>query len=69
MNVDDLLILLQNHWIDDVTTFADERQRIQLALLLLTAAVTASRSCSLINTSKGKIEVEEKRVEDDSWDE
>lgn len=36
---------------------------------LLIAAFTASRPCSLINPSKGKInDIEVEEVEDDSWD-
>jgi hypothetical protein len=54
MSVDDLYRVLHHHWAGDTSIFADERQRVQLAMLLLTAAYTGSRPCSLLDTGKSR---------------
>lgn len=56
LSVDDLLLLLFHHWIVDTGVFPDEEQRLLLALLLLFAAYTGCRPCSLLDTSKKKPE-------------
>lgn len=42
MNVDDVYLVLHHHWILDTSVFPDERQRLQVALLLLPSAYTAT---------------------------
>lgn len=48
MNVDDLFLVLHHHWVLDTSVFPDERQRLQLALLLLLQAYTATRPGALV---------------------
>lgn len=43
MDVDDVYLVLHHHWIHDTSVFPDERQRIQLALLIQLQAYTATR--------------------------
>ncbi|EJP61053.1 FluG domain-containing protein [Beauveria bassiana ARSEF 2860] len=43
MNIDDVYLVLHHHWVLDTSVFPDERQRIQLALLILIQAYTATR--------------------------
>jgi len=50
MSVDDLLVVLHYHWALDTATFPHERQRVQLALLLLMIAYTASRPGALVES-------------------
>ncbi len=50
MNVNDLLLVLQYHWAFDTETFPHERQRVQLSLLLLMAAYTATRPGALVES-------------------
>jgi len=40
MSMDDLVRVLHHHWVLDTSTFADDRQRVQLSMLLLIAAYT-----------------------------
>jgi len=47
MNVDDVYLVLHHHWVLDDSVFPDERQRLQLALLLLLSAYTATRPAAL----------------------
>lgn len=54
LHINDLLLALHHHWFLDTETFPDERQRVQLAALLLTAAYTASRPGSLVYTNSPK---------------
>ncbi|KAL9082612.1 MAG: hypothetical protein Q9165_008843 [Trypethelium subeluteriae] len=49
--VDDLVDILHHHWKFDTSTYCDERQRVQVALLLTIAAYTGSRPSSMLNTS------------------
>ncbi|KAF2471333.1 uncharacterized protein BDR25DRAFT_223650 [Lindgomyces ingoldianus] len=48
MNVDDVYLVLHHHWVLDDSVFPDERQRLQLALLLLLSAYTATRPAALV---------------------
>ena len=50
IGLDDLYLLLYTHWVLDDSTFKDERQRIQVAIDLLTIAFFDCRSCSLFDT-------------------
>lgn len=43
MDVDDVYLVLHHHWVHDTSVFPDERQRIQLALMILIQANTATR--------------------------
>ncbi|KJK84922.1 hypothetical protein H633G_11257 [Metarhizium anisopliae BRIP 53284] len=43
MDVDDVYLVQHHHWVHDTSVFPDERQRIQLALLILLQAYTATR--------------------------
>ena len=54
LNVNDLLIVLQYHWASDVNTFSHERQRVQLALILLTAAFTTTRPGAIVEGAYAK---------------
>ncbi|KAB2570183.1 hypothetical protein DBV05_g11146 [Lasiodiplodia theobromae] len=48
MNVDDIFLILHHHWVVDSSIFPDERQRLQLAFLLLLSAYTATRPGALV---------------------
>ena len=50
IGLDDLYLLLYTHWVLDDSTFKDERQRVQIATGLLTAAFFGCRPCSLFDT-------------------
>ena len=48
LSAEDLGILLQWHWKYGTSTFANERQRVQMALLMLFSAFTGSRPATLL---------------------
>ncbi|KIX04163.1 uncharacterized protein Z518_07717 [Rhinocladiella mackenziei CBS 650.93] len=48
MDIDDVFLVLHHHWVLDTPVFPDERQRLQLALLLLLSAYTATRPAALV---------------------
>ena len=48
LSAKDLGILLQWHWKYGTSTFANERQRVQLSLLMLFSAFTGSRPATLL---------------------
>lgn len=48
MNVDDMYLVLHHYWVLDALVFPDERQRSQLAPLLLFSAYTATRPAALV---------------------
>ncbi|KAL6722251.1 hypothetical protein ACLMJK_001358 [Lecanora helva] len=52
LSIDDLLLVLHQLWALDEEVFPDERQRVQLGALLLTAAYTACRPSSLVYSAK-----------------
>lgn len=54
LNVDDVYLILHHHWVLDRSVFPDERQRLQLALLLLLSAGTATRPSALVYTEADK---------------
>jgi hypothetical protein len=54
MSVDDLYHILFTHWVYDDATYADERQRVQVATGILLASFTGCRPCSLFDTSLKK---------------
>ncbi|KAL9083196.1 MAG: hypothetical protein Q9159_005918 [Coniocarpon cinnabarinum] len=51
MSVEDLLVTLHHLWAFDRSTFPVERQRVQLALLLLVIAYTSSRPGALVEAA------------------
>jgi hypothetical protein len=57
MNIDDVYLVLHHHWVMDTSVFPDERQRLQLALLILLTAYTATRPAALVfkPTNKQKL--------------
>jgi hypothetical protein len=48
MNIDDVYLVLYHHWAVDTSRFPDERQRLQLAFIVLLCAYTASRPGALV---------------------
>jgi Protein of unknown function (DUF3435) len=48
MDINDVFLVLHHHWVLDTSVFPDERQRLQLALLLLFSAYTATRPGALV---------------------
>jgi hypothetical protein len=48
LSAEDLGILLQWHWKYGTSTFANERQRVQMSLLMLFSAFTGSRPATLL---------------------
>jgi hypothetical protein len=70
MNVDDIFLVLHHHWVLDTSTFPDERQRLQLALLLLLSAYTATRLAALVYKVTNRTKQREHYVgwENDDYD-
>jgi len=52
MNVDDVFLVLHHHWALDTSTFLYERQRLQLALLVLLCAYAGTRPGALVYVKK-----------------
>lgn len=50
IDLDNLYLLLYTHWVFDDLTFKNERQRVQVAIDLLTVAFFDCRPCSLFDT-------------------
>ncbi|KAI9889352.1 MAG: hypothetical protein M1814_005520 [Vezdaea aestivalis] len=48
LEVEDFILVLQCHWVTDTNVFPHERQRVQLATILLLAAFTGSRPQALL---------------------
>jgi hypothetical protein len=59
MNVDDIYLVLYYLWIEDTSVFPDERQRLQLAILLQLQAYTASRPAALVYKEVGAEKLKE----------
>jgi Protein of unknown function (DUF3435) len=56
VDVDDVWAVLECHWVYDTFVYVDERQRIQIDLLILITAGTASRPSALVyNPSNEKL--------------
>ena len=68
MNVDDIYLVIHHHWIQDTSVFPDERQRLQLALLIHLQAYTASRRAALVYKSIDRRKLKEHYIgwEDES---
>ncbi|KAL9068183.1 MAG: hypothetical protein Q9157_006584 [Trypethelium eluteriae] len=58
LEVDAFLLVLHHHWVQDTSVYPCEEQRLQLALLLLFAAYTGTRPCSLLQTKPSKQQLE-----------
>lgn len=54
MSVEDLRCVLQHHWAYDQETYATERQRVQMSLLLLLSAFTSSRPGAILESGCAK---------------
>ena len=72
MGVDDLLRVLVYHWAKDQSVFPNERQRVQLATILLFAAYTSSRPAELVDAQVSEKSKKNEnnwkwRSEDDPW--
>ena len=65
MGVDDLLRVLIYHCAKDTSVFPNERQRVQLSLILLFAAYTSSRPAELVDAEPS--EKDKARVKDLNW--
>ena len=65
LHVNDLLLVLHHHWALDEEAYPDERQRVQLSTLLLTAAYTACRPSSLVYTTKATRKDGISQIDDD----
>jgi hypothetical protein len=52
VNVDDLLTLSHYHWTRDANWFHTERQRVQLALLVLLIAYTSARPSAFLEMAR-----------------
>lgn len=48
LNVDDIFLILHHHWTLDDSIFPDERQRLQLAFLVLISSYTGTRPRALV---------------------
>jgi hypothetical protein len=71
MNIDDLLLALTHHWARDTSNFPTERQRVQLPMVMITAAYTASRPGELVDAGrkrKKKIPDQKKEGGYEPWD-
>jgi hypothetical protein len=49
LEADDFVELIRYHWVSDINVFPNERQRVQLAAILLLAAFTGSRPRALLS--------------------
>jgi hypothetical protein len=47
--INDFVKLIRYHWISDINVFPNERQRVQLAAILLLAAFTGSKSRAFLS--------------------
>lgn len=54
MNVDDVYLVLYHHWVLDITTFPDGRQRLQIHFLILISGGTATRPGALVYVAKNE---------------
>ncbi|EFY84778.1 hypothetical protein MAC_09181 [Metarhizium acridum CQMa 102] len=54
IDVNDVYLVQYHHWVHDTSVFPDERQRIQLALLILLQAYTVTRSRA-VSGNDGKV--------------
>ncbi|KAJ9609280.1 hypothetical protein H2204_015587 [Knufia peltigerae] len=57
MEADDFVELIRYHWASDINWFPNERQRLQLAAILLLAAFTGSRPQALLDLTYGDLDL------------
>jgi integrase len=57
LEADDFVEVLQYHWASDINVFPHERQRVQVAAILLLAAFTGSRPHALLNLEYGDLDL------------
>ena len=57
LDVEDFWEVLQCHWVTDTNKFPHERQRLQLATILLIAAYTTSRPRALLAIKYGDVKL------------
>ena len=57
LDVEDFLEVLRCHWVTDTNSFPHERQRVQVATILLLAAITGSRPGALLGIIYGDIDL------------
>jgi len=68
LSAEDLGILLQWHWKYGISTFMNERQRVQLSLLMLFSAFTGSRPDTLLGVDDSPSKSSRESSIDDSLD-
>src|SRR2546423_5303272 len=68
LSAEDLGILLQWHWKYGTSTFMNERQRVQLSLLMLFSAFTGSRPDTLLGVDDSPSKSSRESSIDDSLD-
>jgi hypothetical protein len=68
LSAEDLGILLQWHWKYGTSTFMNERQRVQLSLLMLFSAFTGSRPDTLLGVDDSLAKSSRESSIDDSLD-
>jgi integrase len=49
VEADEFVEIIEYHWVSDINVFPNERQRVQLAAILLLAALTGSRPSALLS--------------------
>ena len=57
LDAEDFLEVLRYYWVTDTNSFPHERQQVQVAIILLLAAVTGSRPGALLGITYGDIDL------------
>jgi integrase len=57
LEADNFVEVIQYHWVSDINIFPNERQRVQLAAILLLAAFTGSRPDALLSLTYGDLDL------------
>jgi uncharacterized protein DUF3435 len=57
LEADDFVEVIQYHWVSDINIFPNERQRVQVAAILLLAAFTGSRPHALLTLEYRDLEL------------
>ena len=68
LEADDFVELIRYHWASDINVFPNERQRLQLAALLLLAAFTGSRPEALLSLTYRDLDLYVEKGADASTD-
>jgi hypothetical protein len=69
INVDDIYLILHHYWVVDTVIFPDGRQRVQIALLVLEMAYTATRPAALVYVRRNEKRVKGPCIGEDDSDE